>query len=196
MADLYKNLRAIAMSEVFRETPEYRLRHVQRWFSKTFHVPLPEVEQMHELDVLQVFYEERYQQMVEAAEEKPDAMLALEEEIRILIETDEEEKKRLMREAEAKTEDAAFQDQVDAMAAAQQKAAFERASKSVERQMANVVPRRAIREPEIDDGVKQQPKKPIPDISMKFADDNAEFELLLNEDGAGNLSIAATPKRK
>jgi hypothetical protein len=82
----FKALRQIALRDVLKEPYEYHLRHVFRWYSKTFSTPLTEVEDLPLETVLQHFYEARYEEMDDEAREK---------ERQILIESSADEARRL-----------------------------------------------------------------------------------------------------
>ncbi len=43
--------------------PEYFMRYVMRWYSKKFFTPLDQVEQLPLEDILQAYYEERFEEM-------------------------------------------------------------------------------------------------------------------------------------
>jgi hypothetical protein len=73
---------------------EYNLRCIFRWYSKTFHTPLHVVPELPLMSVLQAFHEERYREM----RDDPARADELREEIRSLIESDEEAVERRMRE--------------------------------------------------------------------------------------------------
>lgn len=83
-------IKLLALEAVKKETADYNIRVVLRWYSKTFHTPLPIVEKMPIYEVLQHYFEEMYAGM------EPDK---LHEELIELTETDEERRERLRLEA-------------------------------------------------------------------------------------------------
>jgi hypothetical protein len=102
--DLLKALQLQALGHVLldpekrkdsREYREYWLRHIFRWYSKTFHTPLHVVDAIPLHDILIAYFEERYEGMNEEQ---------LEEERALMCETDIERKKRLADEANAEAE--------------------------------------------------------------------------------------------
>lgn len=61
-----EDLRILALRNAARPElapGEYRVRRVQRWYSKTFHVPLPDVADLPWEDVLLAWYESHYEEM-------------------------------------------------------------------------------------------------------------------------------------
>lgn len=192
--DFFKALRLVAMRDVLLDTTEYRLRSIRRWYSKTFFVPLPEVEQMPETDILQVFYEEKYENLKTSAKERPEDAEALETEIDLLLETEEEEAARLMREQELEYENKKFDQMVDTKAEEAQKKEAERRSKEQQKALEGAVPARRAPQANITDGLPAKPPKLLPNIKMRFAADE-DFEKLLDEDSTGNL-VVNPPTRK
>lgn len=91
--DLLKAIRVLAFDAVKNKDSDYLLRHIFRWYSREFHTPLPEVEEMPLEEVLTHFFECRYEGM-----EDED----LEAEEKRLAETREE---RLQREEKEKLDD-------------------------------------------------------------------------------------------
>ena len=93
--DLLKALRICAFHSVKNRDSDYVLRHIQRWYSRTFATPLEEVDDIPVEDLLRHFFECRYEEM-----EEED----LDHELMLLTETDAERKVR---------EDKEHQDSVD-----------------------------------------------------------------------------------
>lgn len=83
--DLYEALLTKALYAVLHPDHEAFLRHAKRFYSKTFHVPLPQVDDLNEEEVLQAYYEEALDLMSEDARE---------ELFDTLTETEEEREKR------------------------------------------------------------------------------------------------------
>jgi hypothetical protein len=90
-------IRLEAMQAVLKDSPELRLREIQRWYSRTYHTPLHVVMAGQEVpleDVLQAFYEDKYGEM--RAEAEQDNSLI--QEIQDLTETREARQERLRAE--------------------------------------------------------------------------------------------------
>lgn len=77
-------IRLSAMAAVLKPDDIYWQRHIFRWYSETFNVPLPEVEAIDPLHVLQTFFERRYEDL---RDNKPEQ---LHDEMAELLETPEE----------------------------------------------------------------------------------------------------------
>ena len=84
--DLYRAIQLRALLCVTKEDPDYTLRRMLRWYSKTFHTSLSAVEDMPVEDVVQTYYEEHFAELDEEALEKVREDL---------LETDDEKKARL-----------------------------------------------------------------------------------------------------
>lgn len=84
--DRFKALRLQALQAVLDPDNEANLRHIFRWYSKTFHTPLHIVSTLDEDDVLIAFYEASFEEMSEDDREKEKFEL---------LETDEQRKARL-----------------------------------------------------------------------------------------------------
>lgn len=174
--NLYKALRTIALRDVLTEPPEYHLRHIFRWYSRTFHVPLPEVSNLDLEHVLQAFYETKYEDMDEEARE---------EERKILMESDEARRARLLDEDRAAASDYQFQKEAEEMFRLQQEA--EAAAKTATDKAAKpIVPRLVNEELPEANLMAGAPIAPVvhPEINMSFATDD-EFQALLERDAGG-----------
>lgn len=90
--DLLKAIRLLAYDAVTRKGSEYILRFIFRWYSREFSVPLPQVDEIPLEDVLQAFFECRYEQMDEHEREDEESKLR------------ETQPERLEREAREKRE--------------------------------------------------------------------------------------------
>lgn len=99
-------VKILALRAVLKPTsdPTYRIRQIFRWFSKTFHTPLAEVEAMPLEDVLQHYFESDYEQMVEDTSLSP----FIDIELAKLAETDHEKMLRERKEAETQVSDDEF----------------------------------------------------------------------------------------
>lgn len=84
--DYYSALRLHAIRAVQKPDIDSNLRYIHRWYSKTFHTPLHVVADLDPEDILTAFYETTYEDMSEEDREQ---------EIRELLETDEEKSARL-----------------------------------------------------------------------------------------------------
>lgn len=82
--------------------PEYELRAIYRWYSRTFHTPLHQVAELPLDEVLQNYYEARFEELeaIEPDEKDPDQRSFLVRERDKLAENDEERAERLRAEAE------------------------------------------------------------------------------------------------
>ena len=107
--DYYTAIRLNALDAVLSgDNQEYVLRHIFRWYSKTFATPLNEVEELPLEDVLTHYYETKYEDMkdieidmekaslLETNEERQDRMRKLDEEKALQL--DLTSKKELMEE--------------------------------------------------------------------------------------------------
>ncbi|CAB4127019.1 hypothetical protein UFOVP75_54 [uncultured Caudovirales phage] len=99
--DVYKAIQLKALANVMLDESdvEYRIRYISRWYSKTFHTPLSEVDDIPFVVLLQAFFEEKYENESEAE---------LELLRNALIESDEERKVREAKEAEMAFDDIQF----------------------------------------------------------------------------------------
>lgn len=97
-AQHWKNIQALALAAVLIDDfdPDYNIRLLQRWYSRTFYTPLTEVEQIPTEYLLQTYWESKYNEM-----EAPQ----LEEEKEKVLETPEEREAREREEAETDASD-------------------------------------------------------------------------------------------
>ncbi len=76
MMDLFTALRLLALRDVLafkknsknskiKEDAEYSVRHIFRWYSKTFYTPLDHVARLPLQDVMRAFWEEKYEALDE-----------------------------------------------------------------------------------------------------------------------------------
>jgi hypothetical protein len=171
MGDLnvFKALRIIALRDVLDEPPEYHIRYVFRWFSRNFHVPLPQVAEIPLDEVLQAFYESRYEDMSD--EEREAERL-------ILIETEAGREKR-MREADAdKLNEFEFKKMANEIAAEQAKKEKAKANEPISEHSSPFMS--SLPEPSLDPPITLD--KPPPNIKMNFLS-KEEFEKRLEEEG-------------
>jgi hypothetical protein len=168
--DLYKAIRTIALREVMKETGEYQVRNVQRWFSKTFHTPLLQVEELPLEYVLQHFYESRYEDLDEADRDKERISL---------IESPEEAAKRVAEENYEQFSMLEFEKFAEEQVVKERKK-LELDPKLQAREAKPVTPKiRELREASLDDGVSLVAE---PGISMNFLS-AAEMEEQLESGG-------------
>jgi succinate dehydrogenase flavin-adding protein (antitoxin of CptAB toxin-antitoxin module) len=107
--DLLKAVQLVAMKAVVKPDQAFLVRRIHRWYSKTFCTPLAEVEDLPLLDVLQTYFEERYQEMSEEdlAREK-EQLLQTEEQQALRVQEEEAEEaeswelRRIIAETEKK----------------------------------------------------------------------------------------------
>jgi succinate dehydrogenase flavin-adding protein (antitoxin of CptAB toxin-antitoxin module) len=85
--EYFRALRLAAMQAVVEPDLDAQLRHIFRWYSKTFATPLDEVYDLPQEDILEAFYEEEYEGLNEDERQK---------EISELLETPEERLERLI----------------------------------------------------------------------------------------------------
>lgn len=58
------DIQTIALDQVLKGTDiEYQIRMITRWYSRNFHTPLTEVQKIPVEEILQTFYECRYEEM-------------------------------------------------------------------------------------------------------------------------------------
>ena len=60
-----RDLRLLAMHAVVKESGDYNLRYIFRWYSRTFHTPLHVVENLPIDDILQHYYEVEYENLTD-----------------------------------------------------------------------------------------------------------------------------------
>lgn len=90
--DLHKAIRIRAYRAVTGPlTRDYMYRRIMRWYSKTFATPLSAVEELPVEDVLQIYWEETYEEMDESQRaEELATLLQTEEELREAQEEEDE----------------------------------------------------------------------------------------------------------
>jgi hypothetical protein len=97
--DIFTAIKIRALHAVLERPGEYTIRHIQRWYSKTFSTPLQEVQDIPIEEVLEAFYEELYED--QKPEDREEARLEL-------IETPQEIAQRLLDEGIEEVEDEQF----------------------------------------------------------------------------------------
>ena len=182
--DISKAIRILAFRAVETKEGGYTTRYVCRWYSREFHVPLPEVESIPFEEILQHFYECRY----EAMEEED-----IDEERRLLCETAAERIAREKTEAQQAINDDEFEKLIrDEVMAAKKKAAAQGvvdkpvpAKEEAIRTEAESAMPDSLAKPKADPVVRNIPEG----IKMEFADDG---EL----DDVGDCDIMGPPPKK
>lgn len=161
-------LQLVALRDVIKGSGDYNIRYIIRWYSKTFHTPLHVVEDLPIDDILQAFFEVRYEEM-------PDEMRH--QEIVKLLETEEQKAARRKAEDEADAEGAEFAAQAE-----KQIVAKEAKKVQVEQKKADSFQKAADSIPDLVPVTTERPPPDIkihPDIKMTFVEDN-EFEDILD----------------
>jgi hypothetical protein len=87
--DFYKSIKLISLRNILFPTPEYRLRQIFRWYSKTFFTPLHEVPELPLEEILVAYFESVFEDMEEEEINKEKSLL---------LESEEDKYKRLMEE--------------------------------------------------------------------------------------------------
>lgn len=106
--DSINNLKILALRSVIRPDEEYLCRKIIRWYSKTFHTPIIEVQKIPILDILQHYYEEQFEELEADPEKKEEFHNIITE----LIETESQKADRLKKEAKENIDDEVFLKQV------------------------------------------------------------------------------------
>ncbi len=86
--DIYTAIKMMAMKSVVSPDEGAIVRRIQRWYSKTFHTPLADVEKIDFFELLTHYYEDTYEA---AASEDGSISKTLQEEFHQLLLTPEEE---------------------------------------------------------------------------------------------------------
>lgn len=92
-------VQADSLHAVLEEDADWEVRQVLRWYSRTFHTPLHEVEELAPEDVFRAWFETRYEQMDRSE---------LIDHARLIIETPKERADRIEREKQTEDDDLAF----------------------------------------------------------------------------------------
>lgn len=167
MSSLADDLRAITLHELVADTPEYRLRLLYRWYSKTFATPLHLVPSLPLTEVLVAFWETKYEEMND---------IELEDERKKVVETEDERRARLEAEDAHEVETDAFVLAIEeqAKAAAAKKVADVKVPEQPAIRASNKVLEPQL--PGLDDLKKIGP---LPEsVSIKFTDTSAFDDLV------------------
>ena len=86
--DRLRAIQIIALKEVLsdKQSQDFQLRSIFRWYSKTFHTPLHIVEELPEFDILQAYFEDQYEQLNQSDQGQANIQKLIED----LSKTDEE----------------------------------------------------------------------------------------------------------
>lgn len=177
MDDAYFNaIKLLAIKAVEKPTVESYLRHIRRWYSKTFHTPLSDVDDLDTDYILQAYFEETYEDM--SKEER-------QQEISNLLQTEEEVKQEKL----ATDFDMAERFELMQIAKEQER---DRAAAQEKKRLADLKdPNRAFKkvpETKIPEAKMSNPfaevKNLPPDIEIKFIDPET-FEEELENGGIG-----------
>lgn len=98
--NIWEAIRIQALKTVMNPTVDFELRKKFRWYSRTFHMSLKEVEEMPVEEVIRTYWETVYDEMTEGELEYEIATLVADEhEVKAAEEQEEEEVQRLLEEA-------------------------------------------------------------------------------------------------
>ena len=159
--DLLKAVRLCAIGAVKSRDADYTLRHIFRWYSRQFHVPLTEVDEVPLDDILQHYFECRYEDLDDEQLEEEEARLR---------ETRPERLAREAREArEAESDDEFFRE-------AQQEASKTRKRLDQKMEDPKSGPLAPLHNDPLPDAFRsvkadQKLREIPPDIKMEFADE-------------------------
>lgn len=167
--DLLKATRVLAMHAVEKKPPEYVYRFIMRWYSREFHTRLDEVEDVPVEDVLQHYFECRYEDMADEdrQEEREDLLMTPEQRAA---------KDREERVAQADDDDFFRKIQEEARAAAAKVRPATSLEKPPQSDDAPIIPVSVMGQSlpttfqEIADGASPRLKEIPPEIDMKFVD--------------------------
>lgn len=65
-----KAIQILAINAIENPTYEDQFRYVCRWFSKTYSIPLNQVDQYSEEEILQAWFEDRFKEMLESGDDE------------------------------------------------------------------------------------------------------------------------------
>ena len=85
----YEAIKLLALRSVLKPDPDYFVRKICRWFSTTYHTPISQVYDMPIEEVLQAYFEAKYDAM------DPDDLQA---ELATTVETEDQRRERLLAE--------------------------------------------------------------------------------------------------
>lgn len=157
--NLYRALQTKALLAVLEPDHAALMRSAMRFYSKTFHVPLPDVLDMNEEEVLSAYYEESFERMSPEEQQEFVAKLSETPEETALRETEEEKGKGVDEEFYTKLNAEVREGQIKGPPKNKPRPA------ALARALAPVAVSTA-------DTTNPEPAEPqsMPDISMKFGD--------------------------
>ena len=182
--NLFKAIQLQALLAVIKPDDAAETRKIVRWFSKTFHTPIAQVEEMPFEDVLQVYYEEKFEEMSEDDLEKVKTEL---------LESPLEKATRLKAEDAERADADLFAKLVEAEEKTKKAKKTEGGLPIVEKQstITPVAPPRTRFEKEtVFPGIKEIP----PDIQVVFDVDEDEFAR--DAEGMGTMTQPEPHKKK
>lgn len=191
--NFFNALRLVALRDVLKEPSDYHLRHIFRWYSRNFHVPLPDVADLPMEDVLTNFYEAKYEDM--DADQREDERL-------LLIQSDEERQKRAMDEDRDAYDTHEFEREAEELAKEQQaakakKGRDERDDKLIVPDLPSGMKLPTMMPDSGIDPLEPPPLKPgqkLPGgISMKFVSD-ADLQRLIQEADEDDEKMDVNPR--
>ena len=168
---LVEDLQLLAFEAVVLDTGEYRLRQICRWYSRHFHVPLPQVANISLADLLTAFWESHYEDM------SPED---LEDERIRLTETEDEKMQRLLAEDKERAENEIFVAETEAIAKAQEQA---KKTGNPLVTVPNAAVKTRMKIPESNLPTISLPEKLPENVSIKFTDSNFFEDMIERLDG-------------
>jgi hypothetical protein len=170
-----KAIKTLAMAAVVSEDDSYNLRYIQRWYSKEYSTPLADVEDIPSQDLLQTYFEVRYEDMA-ATDRK--------QEIERLLETEEEHRLRCREEDAEEASLAEFAKQIEINARKAAPTKMQDAVTQIQGALGGLadVIKRAQSQDKADDlklkasDLDKEPDgTPPPDINFKFIETSEDF---------------------
>lgn len=159
--DLFEAIKVKALHSVLHPDEEYFTRKLYRWYSKTFFTPLQEVYDLPLESVLRDWYEERF----EALEEDERS-----EELALVLETtDQKTERKSVEEQEKATEEDFAKMAEKANDIKLERPSLEKVVKKLETLTDKIAE------------MKTDPAELPKDVEIRFENDDAEFEKLLDE---------------
>jgi len=159
--DLAEQIKLIAFSEIRNETSESRLRHVYRWYSKTFATPLHLVPSLPFVDILTAFFEEQFENM--STEE-------MEDERKILIETEGQRLARIVEAESNRNSDSDFHKAIEEQA--------KKLETTTLPKQETIRPVASLKIKELPEAKLPDPEPIPPDVTVKFVDDKFFDDLM------------------
>jgi len=175
---LAEDIQILAFHEVMADTPEYRVRYLHRWYSKEYHIPLNLVKNIPLPEILQDFWETRYENMDE--HDRDDERVRL-------LETEDERRLRMFREDAEKAEGDALLAEVEAAAAKVPKKIDD-----LKIPGEKPVPTRPVGPDPSLDSMPKFPDKMPENVSIKFFSDTNFFNELV--DRLDGIEVPKLPK--